>query len=224
MVFVHLFVLFNHIHSLLQLWKQSFPPPKAGRKSMVWAPCNQRDNTQELGGHSVPAAQKLLGAAAGARTTWKPALGAGAQSLHSLRGSRGGLASSASPKWNIELSSRSWRGCPRDGTCNQQQKMGKHLGAPVCPARVVLQVALSSTCGHTLGHWATCCTAFVPNTSLCLPPTCTTATGTPAHHVLLCQQYQGSSLEIQTWCAHCLNPQKKVFIISLNKEQNYAFV
>lgn len=60
-------------------------------KSTAWAPRNQRDDTGELGEHSVPAAQELSGAATGARTTWKPAPGAGDQSLHAPQRQQGRL-------------------------------------------------------------------------------------------------------------------------------------
>lgn len=64
--------------------------------------------------------------------------------------------------------------------------MGQHHGTSLSPARVVLQGTLSSTCGHPLSHSATYRIAFVPSISLCLLPTCNTATGTPAHTIYRC--------------------------------------
>lgn len=67
-------------------------------KSTVWAPRSQRDDTWELGQHIVPAAQDLSGTATGARTTRKPAPGAGAQSPCVPQKQQGRLGQACLPK------------------------------------------------------------------------------------------------------------------------------
>lgn len=60
-------------------------------KSPAWAPGSQRDDTREMREHSVPPTQEISGAAAGARTTWKPALGAGARTPRAPQRQQGRL-------------------------------------------------------------------------------------------------------------------------------------
>lgn len=159
-------------------------------KSPAWAPGSQRDDTREMREHSVPAAQEISGEAAGARTTWKPALAAGARSPRAPQMRQGRLDQACFTKAKHKGVQPELEGMPKRCHLQSVAANGTALWHVPQPSKgYILQVTLGSICGRPLGHSATYCIAFVPGTTPCLLPTCDTATGTPAHHLSLCQQH-----------------------------------